>query len=223
MLQGGNGKGRPRRPGGQVKEHRSVWFANRFGSMRSTGARPSLIRASAPLVPPHAFVLSLFACRLPAPRSLLHRNSIVLTLSLLPSARRFSRSVPDYPIPPPSPSSISLYVYNVHTNRKTRTARNTCVSYAGNVRTTELHVSSKHPTRKVITSGLELYEIDEITRISGFGWTWWDLQIRYWNLLRGPFLMKEGNPEGIFGDLNPIVLMQRSGGEKSPKISRVGL
>lgn len=144
-----------------------MWFANRFGSMRSTGARPSLIRASAPLVPPHAFVLSPFACRLPAPRPLFHRNSIVLTLSLLPSARRFSRSVPRLSNSP-APLDFPLRVQRAYRPQNAYSPRYTCVSYAGNVRTTELHVSGKHPTRKVVTSGLELYEIDEIMRISGF-------------------------------------------------------
>jgi len=63
-----------RRPGGQVKKRRSVWFANRFGSMRSTGARPSLIRASAPLM----LLSSLLRMppSFPTPQTLLHHNSI---------------------------------------------------------------------------------------------------------------------------------------------------
>lgn len=188
--------------------------------MRSTGARPSLIRASAPLAPPHAFVL-------PPPRaarpsnpsdSLLHHNSIVLILHLPPFALRFSRSVRYHPAGSP------LYVQRAYRPRNA-CSRNTYVSYARNVRTNELHVSGKHPTREVISGGLELSKIDEIARISeddqdlvdelrreGGG----SIRIRcFRNLLRGPLLTKGGDTERIFGGLNPIVLTQGSGEKKS--------
>lgn len=92
-----NGMERPRYSGGQVKGSRCVWFANRFGSMRSTGARPSLIRASAPLTPSQPFVLPPPPPLFLAPQTLLHRNSIVLPS--FSCARRFSRSMHS-PFPP---------------------------------------------------------------------------------------------------------------------------
>jgi len=69
-----------------------------------------------------------------------------------PVRRRFSRSIP-YPGSP----LCAYQPQNV-------CSRDTCVSY---VRINELHVSGKHPTRKVI-DGLELRGIDEIMKINGF-------------------------------------------------------
>lgn len=136
MTRGGEGNGKDwlRRPGGQVKERRSVWFANRFGSMRSTGARPSLIRASAPLALPHAFVL-------PPPRAARPPNP---SDSPPPQLHRFNPPPPAVrptflqirPLPPRAP----LYVQRAYLPQNP-CSRNTCVSYARNVRTNELHVS----------------------------------------------------------------------------------
>jgi len=53
--------------------------------------------------------------------------------------------------------------------------------------------------------------IDEITKISGFeGWILGDVESNVSAYYEKMFLMKKGNAERIFGDLNPIVLTQRS-------------
>lgn len=203
-----------RRPGGQVKERRSVWFANRFGSMRSTGARPSLIRASAPLAP-----LMLLSSLLLAPPGLpipsdspppqLHRFN-PLALPVPPTFLQI------HPLSSPSPSGFSLYV--LRTDRKTRVSAS---SYTRNVRTDQLHVPGKHPraswlpadlSRAGLTKSRGLVDLGDEPSSEGA------VRIRcFRGLLRKPFLDEGGKcTERIFEDLNVIVLTQRSE-EKNPR------